>query len=80
MTVPLSAKGSAVVLVNLHCRTAPRTTADSLTILRASQTVDVWAVADGWALVQTQADGLTGWCKVAAADGTPYLAWDWTEA
>ena len=55
------AHGTAVVGANkLNVRADPSTTAAIIGQLAPSELVTVWALSDGWAIVQA-VSGLTGW-------------------
>jgi hypothetical protein len=61
LTLPHMAHGTAVVGSNkLNVRAEPLLTAPILGQLAPSELVTVWALADGWAIVQN-VSGLTGW-------------------
>jgi uncharacterized protein YraI len=61
LTLPHMAHGTAVVGINkLNMRAEPSTAAAIIGQLAPSELVTVWALADGWAIVQT-VSGLTGW-------------------
>jgi hypothetical protein len=63
MTIPNCAKGTARTTDRLHVRDAPKVSGLSLGILAAGETVTIWAVAEGWAIVQS-AKGLTGYASM----------------
>ena len=72
LTLPHMAHGTATAkATGLRVRAAPHTQAVILGQLRQAETVTVWAVVNGWAIVQTDA-GLTGWASMAylAVNGT----------
>jgi uncharacterized protein YraI len=62
LTMPHMAHGTAIVRDRLNVRTDPTTTAPVLGLLVPSEVVTVWAVMDGWAIVQNTR-GLTGWAS-----------------
>ena len=61
LTIPHMAHGTAVVGINkLNVRADPTKTATIVGQLAPSELVTVWALSDGWAIVQASS-GLTGW-------------------
>jgi hypothetical protein len=64
MTIPHCAKGEATTTERLNVRDAPKIAGKSFGILAAGETVTIWAVVEGWAIVQA-AGGLTGWASMA---------------
>jgi len=64
MTIPNCAKGTARPTVNLNVRAEPGPQYAKLGMIPQGETVTVWAVVNGWAIVQT-ASGLTGWASRA---------------
>lgn len=60
LTLPHMAHGSATAKARLNVRAEPSAGAPILGVLVASELVTVWALADGWAIVQN-VSGLTGW-------------------
>ena len=65
MAIPNCAKGYARTdAAGLRVRGAPETGA-VLGKLNLDEHVTVWAVRDGWALVQTDDGRLTGWASMA---------------
>jgi hypothetical protein len=64
LTIPNCAKGTATAKAKLNVRPAPQPTGAVLGQLAVAETVTVWAVVNGWAIVQT-ASGLTGWASMA---------------
>jgi len=74
MTLPHMAHGTAVVTGDrLNVRADPHTSAAVVGQLVASEVVTVWAVDDGWAIVQN-VRGLTGWASVQYLDLGPLVA------
>ena len=62
LTLPHMAHGEARVGSNkLNVRAEPLTTAPILGQLAPGELVTVWALDNGWAIVQN-VSGLTGWC------------------
>lgn len=62
LTLSHMAHGEARVKSNkLNVRAEPVTTAPILGQLAPGELVTVWALEDGWAIVQN-VSGLTGWC------------------
>ena len=64
LTIPHMAHGTAVVRDRLNVRADPVVGAAVLGILVPPEVVTVWAVLNGWAIVQN-VRGLTGWASVA---------------
>lgn len=64
LALPHCAKGTAVVLDRLNVRADPHTGALVVGLLLPSEVVTVWAVLNGWAIVQ-RVDGLTGYASMA---------------
>lgn len=62
IALPNCGKGTAIVLDRLNVRADPHTGATVLGLLVASEVVTVWAVDNGWAIVQNTR-GLTGWAS-----------------
>jgi sugar phosphate permease len=63
MTIPNCAKGQATgTVIGLRVREAAVNGA-VLGTLRQDEVVDVWAVVNGWGIVQT-VSGLTGWASM----------------
>ena len=61
LTIPHMAHGTAVVGTNkLNVRVDPTTAAPIIGQLAPGELVTVWALSDGWAIVQA-VSGLTGW-------------------
>ena len=61
LTIPHMAHGEAVVGKDkLNVRAEPTKTAAIIGQLAPSELVTVWALSDGWAIVQASS-GLTGW-------------------
>jgi hypothetical protein len=63
MTIPNCAKGTATTTDRLNVRDAPKIYGKSFGILAHGESVIVWAVANGWAIVQA-ASGLTGYASM----------------
>ena len=63
MTIPNCAKGTARTTDRLNVRDAPKVSGKSLGILAAKELVTIWAVAEGWAIVQAL-NGLTGYASM----------------
>jgi len=64
LTLPHCAKGTAAVLDRLNVRADPHTDALVVGLLLPSEVITVWAVLNGWAIVQ-RVDGLAGWASMA---------------
>jgi len=64
MTLPHMAHGTAITTDRLNVRAEPTTAAPARGLLVAGELVTVWAVDDGWAIVQN-VSGLTGWASTA---------------
>lgn len=61
LTLPHMAHGEAVVgAKRLNVRAEPTTTAKIVGVLAPGELVTVWALDNGWAIVQN-GSGLTGW-------------------
>ena len=61
LTIPHMAHGTATVgPAKLNVRAEPNTTSPILGQLAAGEIVTVWALDNGWAIVQS-VTGLTGW-------------------
>lgn len=73
MTIPNCAKGTAITTDRLNVRAEPSTAAAVLGLLLPSEVVTVWAVLNGWAIVQN-VRGLTGWASVAYLNLGPLVA------
>lgn len=73
LTLPHMAHGTAIVRDRLNVRADPTTAAKVLGVLVPGELVDVWALADGWAIVQA-VNGLTGWCAAAYLNMGPLVA------
>jgi len=73
LTLPHMAHGTAVVRDRLNVRADPHTAAKVLGLLVPSEVVTVWAVDNGWAIVQNTR-GLTGWASVAYLQMGPLVA------
>jgi uncharacterized protein YgiM (DUF1202 family) len=72
LTIPNCAKGSAICTADrLNVREQANTSAKILGQLLKDQTVTVWALDQGWMIVQAE-DGLTGWAaaQYLKANGT----------
>lgn len=67
MTLPNCAKGTATATDRLNVRDMPKVSGTALGMLASGETVTIWAVAEGWAIVQT-AHGLTGYANMEWLD------------
>ena len=73
LTLPHMAHGTAIVRDRLNVRSDPHTGAAVVGLLVPSEVVTVWALADGWAIVQN-VRGLTGWASAQYLKLGPLVA------